>query len=77
MSMVTSAVLSSYVLQVWFFSLLAFVNSRGSFLEVFDGESIYLTFLQVHCFCSGAHKYRLNAGWKLAMLAGEEGTAET
>lgn len=40
--MVASVAWSSYVLQAWFFSLLAFVNSRRSFLEVFEGESYLL-----------------------------------
>lgn len=38
---------------------------------------IYFRFLRVHSFCPGAHKHRMNVRWKLGVLAGEEGAAET
>lgn len=76
-SMVTSAVWSSHVLQAWFF-LLAFLSSRGCFLEVFGWRVLFTSgFYMCVGFCPGAHKPRVNVGGKLEVLAGEQGAAET
>lgn len=44
---------------------------------VLMASPIYFGFLYVCWFCPGAHKHRVNVGWKLEVLAREEGVAET
>lgn len=38
---------------------------------------VYFRFLHVRWFCPDAHKHRVKVGWKLEVLAGEQGAAET
>lgn len=75
-STVTSAVWSHMCFRPGFFVSI-YEQKRLFPGGVLMASPIYFRFLQVHWFCPGTHKHRVNVGWKLEVLAGEEGVAET